>query len=371
MHMVYFCMYLEEISLENFRNYSSKTLTFEQPGSFLCGRNGCGKTNLLEAIYLLSYGKSFRAADPQELVMFSKEHFSIKGDFNGSLKKKIEYRFSKGEKKILINGVEVQSLKELIGNISVILLSLNDISLILGNPVLRRRYLDAALSILHHDYLSDLLDYRRSLRQRNRILYLRKIGRKESIAGIDGWTDKLIQIGSRIIEKRLSIMKEMNECAAFYYSLFSPERDVLSITYKPSVELNGGVAGSFRRALESRVDLEVERGLTETGPHRDELLVDINDLPARKFASEGEQRTCAISLKLAQASFLKNKMKNDPILLVDEAIAELDRARKEKVLQCVTDIGQCFVATTSCEMLSEMTRLKAIDIDGNAYPQGS
>lgn len=357
-------MYLEEISLVNFRNYHSKTLLFEQPGSFLCGQNGCGKTNLLESIYLLSYGKSFRTTNAEELVMFSKEHFSISGTFNGSMKRKIEYRFSKGERKILVNGVEISNLKELIGNIALILLSLNDINLVVGNPVLRRHYLDAVLSILYTDYLSDLLDYRRILRQRNRLLYLFKIGKRENVDGIDGWTDELVHVGSRIIEKRLSIMEGMDELTSFYYALFAPSKDTLTLSYKPSMELNGDIADSFSTELKNRFRSEMERGITLVGPHRDDLFIVLNGFPARKFASEGEQRTCAISLKLAQASFLKKRMKNDPILLVDEAVAELDRARKKKVLQHVTDIGQCFIATTNCEVLRDMTPLKTIDIDG-------
>jgi DNA replication and repair protein RecF len=361
-------MYLEEISLENFRNYHSKRLLFEQSGSFLCGQNGCGKTNLLESIYLLSYGKSFRTANAEELMMFSKQHFSISGTFNGSMKKKIAYRFSEGEKRILVNGVEISSLKDLIGNIALILLSLDDINLVLGNPVLRRNYLDAVLSILYIDYLSDLLDYRRILRQRNRLLYLFKIGKRENVDGIEGWTDELVCVGSRIIEKRISIMEEMDECASFYYTLFAPSKDTLTITYKPSVGLNGDIAESLRTALKKRFRSEMERGVTLAGPHRDDLLIDLNGVSARRFASEGEQRTCAISLKLAQASFLKKRMDNDPILLVDEAVAELDRTRKEKVLQQVMDIGQCFIATTNCETLCGMMPLKVIDINADTQP---
>lgn len=358
-------MYLEEISLENFRNYHSKTLVFEPPGSIFCGKNGSGKTNLLESIYLLSYGKSFRTPNAEELTMFSKQHFTISGTFNGLMKKRIEYRFSNGERKILVNGVEISSVRELIGNIALVLLSLNDINLVLGNPMLRRNYLDAVLSVLHMDYLTDLLDYRRILRQRNRLLYLFKVGKKDNVDGIEGWTDELVQVGSRIVEKRLSIMKEMNECAASYHSLFVPSQDTLSISYDSSTKLNGDVKSSFSAGLKQCFQSEMERGVTLVGPHRDDLLIILNGVPARKFASEGEQRTCAISLKLAQASFLKNRMKNDPILLVDEAVAELDRVRKEKVLQQVTGIGQCFIATTNWEALRGMTPLNVVDIDGD------
>lgn len=365
-------MYLEEISLENFRNYRSKRLLFEQSGSFLCGQNGCGKTNLLESIYLLSYGKSFRTSTAEEMVMFSKQHFSIAGTFNGAMKKRIEFRFSNGERKILMNGVELSSLKELIGNIALVLLSLNDINLVVGNPVLRRNYLDAVLSLLYVDYFSDLLDYRRILRQRNRLLYLFKIGKRRNLDGIEGWTDELVQVGSGIVEKRLSIIEEVNECASFYYALFAPSKHLLRIRYEPSMELDTDIGESFNRALKRRFQSEKVRGVTLVGPHRDDLRVDLNHYPVRRFASEGEQRTSAISLKLAQASFLKKRMKNDPILLVDEAVAELDRTRKEKVLQQVTEIGQCFIATTNCEALSRMTRLKVVDVTGEGdAPDGA
>ncbi|TET24266.1 MAG: DNA replication/repair protein RecF, partial [Candidatus Cloacimonadota bacterium] len=334
-------MFLEEITLENFRNYDSRSLVFEKAGSFLCGKNGSGKTNLLESIYMLSYGKSFRSVNPEELLMFSKEHFVIKGSFNGTIKKEIEFRFFKGTRKILINDVEIESMKELIGNVALVLLSLNDINLVTGDPGVRRRFINAVLSLLFHDYLNDLLDYRKVLRQRNRILFLKKIGKRNSVSGIDGWTDELVHFGSRIIERRLSIMKELNDSASFYYSLFSPDKDLLSIEYTPSFQLDTDIARKFAENLEARASEELERGVTLSGPHRDEFAITINGLAARKFASEGEQRTCAISLKIAQASFLKSKTKNNPILLIDEAVAELDRMRKEKVLQSVIDIGQC------------------------------
>ncbi|MCK4576941.1 DNA replication/repair protein RecF [candidate division WOR-3 bacterium] len=356
-------MYLEKIVLENFRNYSEKSLSFDKSGSFLCGRNGCGKTNLLESIYILSYGKSFRTMNLDELVMLSKDFFRIKGSFNGAVEKKIEFRCSVDKKKIFINGVEISNLKELIGTIALIFLSLNDINLISGEPSLRRRFLDSLLSLLFPDYLADLLDYRRVLRQRNKILYLRKIGRRDSTAGIEGWTEELIQIGSRIIKKRLSIMKDLNKCVSFYYTLFSPEKDKLSVGYSPSFQFNENIDESFNDSIRKRRDEELEKGMTLTGPHRDDLLITINELPMRKFASEGEQRTCAISLKIAKASFLKNKRKDDPILLIDEAVAELDIIRTEKVLNSITEIGQCFIATTKCEMLRNMTSLKKIDIE--------
>jgi DNA replication and repair protein RecF len=362
-------MYLEEISLENFRNYHSKTLHFSTSGSFLCGENGSGKTNLLESIYLLAYGKSFRTSNAEELLMFSKQHFSVTGTFNGSMKKRIEFRFSGGERKIVVNGVEISSLRELIGNVALILLSLNDINLVMGNPALRRHYLDAVLALLHLDYLSDLLDYRRILRQRNKLLYLFKIGKRASVDGIEGWTEELVQVGSRIIEKRFSIMDEVDACTAHYYDLFASSGDKLAITYRPSMELNGSVAESFHAGLKKCLRSEMERGITLVGPHRDDLHIVLNGVPARKFASEGEQRTGAISLKLAQAAFLKKRMKNDPILLVDEAVAELDRTRKGKVLQQVTEIGQCFIATTNCETLKSMTELKTVEVSSNEHPE--
>ncbi len=356
-------MYVREIVLENFRNYNEENLKFDKRGSFLCGRNGCGKTNLLESVYILAYGKSFRTVNPEEMIMLSKDFFRIKGFFNGEYKKKIEFRFSKGIKKILINDVEISSMKELIGNIALILLTLNDINLITGEPAMRRRFLNSLLSLLFHDYLVDLLDYRRVLRQRNKILYLKKIGKRNNTQGIDGWTDELIQIGSRIIEKRLSIMSDLNRSASFYYTLFTPQKDKFSIEYLPSFQIKENIEKCFRESLSKGREKELEKGITFTGPHRDELLITINELPVRKFASEGEQRTCAISLKIAQASFLKSKRKDDPILLIDEAVVELDRVRREKVLNSITDIGQCFIATTSCEKMDNMPSLKVIDIE--------
>lgn len=356
-------MYVEKIVLENFRNYEEKTLNFDKKGSFLCGKNGSGKTNLLESLYVLSYGKSFRTANLEELVMFSKDFFGITGVFNDSIKKEIKFRFSKNRKKILVNDVEVSGIKELIGTLAIIFFCLGDINLVTGEPALRRRFIDSLLSLLSHEYLVDLLDYRRVLRQRNKILYLKKIGKRDDLSGITGWTEELIIIGTRIIEKRLSIMEELNKRVAFYYTLFSPNKDKLSIEYLPSFQSKENIGENFRNSINKKQDEEIGKGMTIVGPHRDELLIKINDKSIRKFASEGEQRTCAISLKIAQSAFLKSKMGNEPILLVDEALAELDMVRKEKVLNSLTQIGQSIIATTDCKTMNNMTTLEMVNID--------
>jgi len=355
-------MYIQEIALLNFRNYDKRVLKFAEQGSFLCGNNGCGKTNLLESIYLLAYGKSFRTICLDELLMFSKESFGVKGVFNGKREETIEFRFAKGEKRILVNDVEIVNLKELIGNVALVLLSLSDINLVTGEPAMRRRFVDYLLSLLHHDYLSNLLDYRKVLKQRNRILYMNKMGKKNSLSGIDGWTAELVKIGSRIVKTRISIMKDLEQCASFFYTLFASSKDKLAIKYVPSFRFNGNIEKDFTDCIEKRRKDELDRGATLVGPHRDELLITVNNLNARKFASEGEQRSCAISLKVAQASFLKDKRDDAPIILIDEAVAELDITRKEKVLRSVKDLGQCMIATTNCSELNQFLALEPINI---------
>jgi DNA replication and repair protein RecF len=355
-------MYIERIKLENFRNYDEKEFSFTKDGSFLCGRNASGKTNLLEAIYMLSYGKSFRTSNCEDMIMHSKDYFGIEGSFCGNRNKKIEFRFAKGRRKITVNEVEISAMKELVGNVAVVLLSLEDINIITGEPAIRRRYLNFLLSLLYKDYLSDLLDYRKVLRQRNRILYMKKIGERNNISGIEGWTGELVSIGSRIIDKRLSIMEELNDYVRQKYRIYSGGDDELNIEYSSSLAMEGNIEEDFGRSLDKKKGREMERGTTLVGPHRDELVVTINGQPARRFGSEGEQRTCAIAFKCAQASFLGNKRNDEPILLIDEAVAELDRDRTERVLKNLSSTGQCFVATTNCSIISDVVELETIDI---------
>jgi len=356
-------MHIQELALENFRNYDSRSFKFKEQGCLLCGSNGCGKTNLLESIYLLAYGKSFRTANLEEVMMLSRKSFSIVGVFKDSGEKKIDFRFAQGIKKISINGVEIINMRELIGNIAVVLLSLSDINLITGEPAKRRRFIDSLLSLLHRDYLSNLLDYRKILRQRNAILYLNKIGRKDSIDGIDAWTEELIKVGAQIIRERIAIMKDLDRSASLLYKFFAPSKDRLAIEYIPSFDLTENIEEDFREWIDRRRKEEMDRGMTLVGPHRDELLITINDLNVRKFASEGEQRSCAISLRIAQASFLKDKRDDAPILLIDEAVAELDLDRKEKVLNSARDLGQCMIATTNCLEMSKLLTLEPINIE--------
>ncbi|OQX52402.1 MAG: hypothetical protein B5M53_08535 [Candidatus Cloacimonas sp. 4484_209] len=356
-------MYVKEIYLENFRNYTKENFYFDRSGSYLCGRNGAGKTNLMESLYMLVYGKSFRTINLEEIVTHKRNFFRIKGVFGGSIEKTIEFRYQKATKKILVNNVEIKNIKELIGNIALTFFCLNDINLVAGEPAVRRKFIDSLLSLLYIDYLEDLLEYRKVLRQRNRVLYLRKIGERNNTEGIEGWTEELVRTGSRIIKKRLSIMDELNESSSFYYTLISPVKDKLIISYMPSFAIHNDIEENFRNALKKKQFEELERGMSLVGPHRDEFLFTINGFPARKFSSEGEQRSCALSLKIAQASFLKEKRGDNPILLIDEAIAELDNIRKERVLTNAVNIGQCIIGTADCDIIQNFLPLKRIDID--------
>ena len=349
-------MHIAHLSLANFRNYQRLELDLPPHLAVLQGGNAQGKTNLLEAIYLLSTAKSHRATAERELINWStsrEEHPVAR--LAAQVKKTMESlrvelalnvahtsREAHVQKRIRINGVPRRAI-DLVGRVNVVLFSSQDIDLIGSTPSLRRRYLDMTNSQVNSRYLSALQKYNKVLLQRNHLLRL--IGeRRADGSQLDFWDQELLEQGSYLIAQRELMVNELNELARPIHHQITAGREELSINYLPS-------AGTmdFGERLRDARQREIARGMSLVGPHRDDLVFMAGDVNMNVYGSRGQQRTIALSLKLAEARFMRLKIGDEPILLLDDVISELDAARRHQLLGSVERYQQVVITTTDLD----------------------
>ncbi len=341
-------MNLKSLKGTGFRNLSDFELEFSPTRNLFHGGNGSGKTNLLEAFYYLSIGRSHReSAEDEHLIQFGRDLMRLEGaaEARGGVLL-VESALSKEEKRLKINGEPQQRLSELIGRMPIVSLSPEDDELCKGGPGNRRRFMDMAISQFSRTYLADLQEYRRILHQRNRLLFDIREGRAEA-GSLDVWNQQLVGCGTKIIRKRQEVIDDLKEMAGSRYMRISGGRERLGLRYHLSykTEPGEGTEQAFLRALSTNFDFEKRRGLTMFGPHRDDLEITIAGNRIRHFGSQGQQRTAAIALKLAEAEMLASQLGEKPVVLLDEIFAELDRDRGGFLVDQLEPDYQTFVAT--------------------------
>jgi DNA replication and repair protein RecF len=359
-------MHLKSLKGSGFRNLQTFGLEFSPDKNLIHGTNGSGKTNLLEAIYYLCIGRSMRSsAEDEHLIRFNDELFRLEGSMQtqgGELT--VESAFNKIEKRCKINGELQQKLSELIGRLPVVSLSPEDDQLCKDGPGVRRRYMDLAISQLSRTYLADLQEYRRVLHQRNRLLFDIREGRGQA-ASMDAWNQQLAGCGTRIIEKRIQVIDDLKEIAGGKYVRIAGGRERLGLRYHLSFKMEPGenTQQAFLKALSSSFEFEKRRGLTMFGPHRDDLEISIGGTRIRNFGSQGQQRTAAIALKLAEAELLAQQLGEKPILLLDEIFAELDRERGGLLVDQLEPGYQSFIATAKEEDVMDKKGFKTFKVE--------
>ncbi|MCG8605282.1 DNA replication/repair protein RecF [bacterium] len=351
-------MHLGKISLSNFRNYDNVELCFSPNLNIIYGRNAQGKTNLLEAIYLVCLGRSFRLATNEELLKAGTEALLLDGDINldNEVQKRVVLQYKReGKKEISIDLKRLKSHAALFGNFPAIVMSPDDYRITTGGPAERRRFIDVLLSQLSLSYLTDLQQYHRVLKQRNRILQSLKEGRSVSNATIEPWTNNLIQVGSKILTKRFEFIKKFMPLVDSVYKEYSESQDSLSLSIESTVLVANGssVEESFLGALELSRSKEWIVGRTVIGPHRDDLVFKINDKDLRKYGSRGEHKSVLISLKFAEFDILKEMKQETPIFLLDDYRSELDGFREEKVFSSLQRLGQIFLTSPTEAILTK------------------
>jgi DNA replication and repair protein RecF len=321
--------------------------------NIITGENAQGKTNILEGIYFLSTVKSHRTSRDDELIQHGKLWFYLKSQVSSkNLSNMVEITNVCGEKKkVKINGKVQEKISAIIGKINVVMFSPEDLSLVKGSPSERRRFLDILISGISPSYLYALQEYTSSLRQRNELLKNIK-DNKANADSLGSWDELLVRSGAEVIRQRISIVRELAELACEKHKQLTSDKEELLVTYQSQLERNSDIERVYRECLIRDVDLDIKRGFTSLGPHRDDLIFEVNCADARKFCSQGQQRTGVLALKLANLELISNKLDDYPIVLLDDVTSELDDNRSNFLFDLLSKIPvQTFLTATSFDGL--------------------
>jgi DNA replication and repair protein RecF len=351
-------MRVTSIELTNFRNYSELSVNPGPGLNVFVGENAQGKSNLLEAFYVLATTKSPRASRDSEMVQFGSTiaRLSAHAERIKEIDVTLELLFSQSDRKIAkSNGVTQTKLADVVGQVNAALFHALDLDIIRGEPAIRRRFLDLEISQTSPRYVGCLSAYRKTLDQRNSLLRAMRerqagSGAREVLCAYD---DQLASHGSVLVERRISFIDRLSLIAADVHHALSDTRDDLHLVYQPSFDLGGARLAAEIKAgfVENLVVLAREeelRGKTLIGPQRDDLLLMVNDTDSRLFASQGQQRTIALSLKLAERRLLEELVGEPPLLLLDDVLSDLDDLRRRKLFDHVAESkSQTFLTCTN------------------------
>ena len=340
-------MFVKNLSLKNFRNYSEEYFEFDSGINIICGENAQGKTNLVEALYYMSIGKSFKNTKEQELIFFGKDFSQIIVNIEKNIGEiTLEADLSKKTKKILkVNGSNLSRTGDLLGNLVTVFFCPDDLKLIKEAPQDRRRFMDICLSQLSKKYFNLLERYNIILKNRNDLLKSKDSEVIESTIPI--WNEQLADTGKEIIYQRLKFIEILDKHCKKIHQYLTDDTEKINIKYYGiNSENKEEIKKSILEKLNENFEKDLANGHTSTGPHRDDLIISINGLDIKNFGSQGQQRTTALSLKLAEKEILKEKIGEYPITILDDVFSELDSNRVNKLLS-ILKTGQTFITTTA------------------------
>lgn len=337
-------MIIKSLELKDFRNYETLAINFGPGTNILYGDNAQGKTNILEAIYLAATTKSHRGTRDGDIIRFGSEEGHIRIMlFKNDVDTKLDIHLRKSRTKgIAIDGKKIKKAADLLGLLNVVFFSPEDLNIIKNGPGERRRFTDMELCQLDDFYLYNLNNYNKIVNQRNTLLkdvYFNP-SLKETI---EIWDSQLVSYGSKVIERRKSFTDQLNEVIGPVHEKLSGGRESLRIIYEPNVEIE-----DYEKELSSSTERDIKSKMTNVGPHRDDFIFMVGDIDIRKFGSQGQQRTAALSLKLAEIEIVKRLINDTPILLLDDVLSELDSGRQQFLLESIGDV-QTIITCTGVE----------------------
>lgn len=354
-------MIIERLQLTNYRNYESLDIEFSPQINVLIGENAQGKTNILESIYVLAMAKSHRASNDKELIRWETDYGKIKGDIKNRYGNfPLELLINKKGKKGRVNHIEQTKLSNYIGQVNVVMFAPEDLNIVKGSPQVRRRFIDMEIGQISPVYLHELLNFQKLLKQRNQLLKNSQGKPKIDEMLFDIYTEQYIQSAVQIIRKRFEFIDFLQVWAENIHSGISKGLEKLTIKYFPSNGIKKEwTAEEMATYLEEKIaelkQREIERGITLVGPHRDDLQFLVNGYDIQTYGSQGQQRTTALSLKLAEIELIKQETREAPILLLDDVLSELDDFRQSHLLNTIQGEVQTFVTTTSVEGIHHET----------------
>ena len=323
-------MWINKIKINNFRNYKNEEINLNKNINIFYGENAQGKTNIIEAIFLSSIGKSFRTNKEKELIKFNEENCNIeinyqKSDRDGKIKINIG-----NKKNIFINGIKIKKLSELLGNINVVIFTPDDINILKGGPQNRRRFLDIMISQIRPKYMHVYNQYLKTLEERNN--YLKNI-ENQNYDLLDIWDERLAEYGFQVCKYRNEFIEKIkNKIKNIHKNITNNKEDI-------NIEYNSDCFNkeSFMDLLTKRRKLDIIKGYTTKGIHRDDFTIFINNIPVNIYGSQGQHRTSILSLKLSELQVIFDEIGENPILLLDDFMSELDEIRRKNFLENIKD----------------------------------
>lgn len=348
-------MYLQELQLRNYRNYEQADVRFSPQVNVLIGSNAQGKTNLLESIYVLALTRSHRSNSDKELIRFGSDFARIDGRVvrkQGAADLRLV--ISGQGKKARVNNLESARLSQYLGKLNVILFAPEDLNLVKGSPALRRRFIDMEFGQMSASYLANLAQYKSVLKQRNAYLKQLRLHQARDLVYLDVLTEQLAGYGGRVIAARAHLIQDMGKFAAVVHVGISRGKEQLRLRYlsqvhedsQETVELATAALGELFAKHRQR---ELDQGTTLVGPHRDDVQFLVNDRDVAVYGSQGQQRTTALAVKLAEIDLMKQETGEYPVLLLDDVLSELDDQRQTHLLKAIEDKVQTFLTTTSLD----------------------
>lgn len=334
-------MIIKSLELMNFRNYEFLDLKFSKGTNILYGDNAQGKTNVLEAIYLSATTKSHKGSKDRDIVNFHAEESHIRTYLEKEgIEYKVDMHLRKNKSKgIAVDGQKIKKAADLLGLLNVVFFSPEDLNIIKNGPAERRRFVDMELCQLDNFYIYNLNHYNKIINQRNKLLkdmYFHP----ELKETLNIWDSQLVSFGSKIIERRGIFVKQLNEIIYEIHKKLSGGKEELTIRYEPNVEID-----RFEKMLKSSQEKDIHLKQTSVGPHRDDFSFMTGEIDIRRFGSQGQQRTAALSLKLSEIELVKKLTKDTPVLLLDDVLSELDSSRQNYLLNSIGEIQTVITCT--------------------------
>ena len=349
-------MYVDSLALKNYRNYESLDINFSNGINILYGENAQGKTNILEALFIAATTKSHKNSKDKDIILFGKDEAHIrlnlkKRDVGHRIDMHLRKNSSKG---VAIDGISIKKSTELFGMMSIIFFSPEDLSVVKNGPSERRRFMDMEICQLSRIYYSNLLNYNKVLDHRNNVL--RQIYFNPSLKDtLDVWDDQLVQYGVSVIRERKNFLDMMNDIIKDIHKELTSGKEEIDLIYEPNI-----TEEMFSEALKSKREADIKNNSTLTGPQRDDFGIIINGKDVRVFGSQGQQRTAALSLKLAEIELVKKIINDTPVLLLDDVMSELDSLRRNSLLESIKGIQTILTCTGYDDFIRERISIDKI-----------
>lgn len=351
-------MIIESVDLQNYRNYEFLNMTFDNKINIIYGDNAQGKTNILESLYVCATSKSHRGSKDKDIIRFGNDeaHIKVMVKKHG-MNYRIDMHLKKNKTKgIAVNGIPIRRAVELFGIINIIIFSPEDMNIIKNGPSERRRFMDMELSQLDKIYLSNLVNYNKVVVQRNKLLkQLQFSGDSGLVDMLDVWDMQLVRYGSEIIKRRMDFIDDINSIIRPVHSKLSGNKEILNLRYIPCTTTD-----NFKDEVIRSRERDIKFKMTNVGPHKDDVAFFINDKDVRKYGSQGQQRTCALSLKLAEIELVKKVINDTPVLLLDDVLSELDANRQNFLLDSIGDIQTIITCTGLDEFVNNRFSINRI-----------